>query len=108
MAIIGFIVDYWIEFFFGLIISIICYLYKRISDYTKLINSTKNGVKVLLKGEIIRRYNEYTKKGSMSIFEKEIVMDLYQEYKNLGGNGMISNLVEDIEDIPLSRTFGGD
>lgn len=108
MAIINFIINYWIEVFFGLIISIICYLYKRIVEYNKLIDHTKNGVKVLLKGEIIRRYNECTQKDCMTIFEKEIVMELYDEYKNLGGNGMISNLIEDIDDIPLSKNCGGD
>ena len=60
-----FIMKYWIEFSFGLVISFITFLCKRINYYYKVMNSTKNGVKVLLKGEIIRRYNEYKKIGCL-------------------------------------------
>ena len=64
-----FIMKYWIEFSFGLVISFITFLCKRINYYYKVMNSTKNGVKVLLKGEIIRRYNEYKKIGCLSLFD---------------------------------------
>ena len=98
-----FIMKYWIEFSFGLVISFITFLCKRINYYYKVMNSTKNGVKVLLKGEIIRRYNEYKKIGCLSLFDKEIITELYEEYKNLGGNGIIEDMIDDISEIPLTK-----
>ena len=103
-----FVIKYWIEFGFGLIISFITFLYKKVSHYYTIMTSTKNGVKVLLKGEIIRRYNEYKKLDCISLFEKEIIMDLYREYRNLGGNGIIEDVIDDISEIPLMKGCGGD
>ena len=103
-----FIMKYWIEFSFGLVISFITFLCKRINYYYKVMNSTKNGAKVLLKGEIIRRYNEYKKIGCLSLFDKETITELYEEYKNLGGNGIIEDMIDDISEIPLTKGCGGD
>lgn len=103
-----FILEYWIQFLFGLIVSFLCFLYRKIIYHYRIVNYTKNGVKVLLKGEIIRRYQEYKKLDCISIFDREIINDLYQEYKNLGGNGMIQDMIENISDIPLETERGGD
>lgn len=103
-----FIAKYWIEFGFGIVISVITFMYRKISYYYAVMNSTKNGVKVLLKVEIIRRYDEYKKLEYISFFEKEIITDLYQEYKNLGGNGVIEDVIDDISEIPLVKGCGGD
>lgn len=103
-----FILKYWIEVGFGLIVGLTAFLYRKISHYYEMMNWTKNGVKVLLKDEIIRRYNEIKKEGSLSLFEKEAIIDLYQEYKNLGGNGMIEDVIDDISEIPIVKNHGGD
>lgn len=103
---INFIIRYWIEFIFGLIISILGFIYKQICDHYKMIISTKNGVKVLLKNEIIKYYHEALTKNTITLFEKETLLDLYREYKQLGGNGLIENLIEKIDAIPLNN--GGD
>lgn len=98
-----FIVEYWLEFFFGIMISVIGYLCKKIIEYHKIIETTKRGVQTLLKCQIIEKYNEFNKKGFASLFDREILGELYFEYKNLGGNGLISRLVEDIEKISLEK-----
>lgn len=103
-----FILKYWTQFLFGIMASFIFFLYRKIIRHYRIMNYTKNGVKVLLKGEIVRRYQEYKKLGCISIFDREIINDLYQEYKNLGGNGMIEDMIEDISDIPLDTECGGD
>lgn len=107
MEIITFILKYWIEIFFGILIGLFGYIYQRLKKYYSLIETTKNGVKVLLKVEIIRRYNEYKKNGEISMFDKEMISELYKEYGNLDGNGIISEIVKKINEIPLSID-GGD
>lgn len=106
MGIIQFIITYWIEFLFGLITSFIIYLSKKISKYYLMINSTKDGVKVLLKGEIIRRRQEYKQQKSITLYEREVLNDLYKEYNALGGNGIIEDIIDDIDSLPISD--GGD
>ena len=41
-------------------------------------------------------------------FDKEIITELYEEYKNLGGNGIIEDMIDDISEIPLTKGCGGD
>lgn len=105
----NFITQYWIQFLFGVLISFVGYLYKKIVDYKKLMTATKNGVQALLKVKIIERYNEYSKLENVTIYDKETIDQLYREYKNLGGNGVIEKLIKEIEDIPLNKkNIGGE
>lgn len=98
-----FIVEYWLEFFFGIMVSVIGYLCKKIIEYHKLIETTRRGVQTLLKCQIIAKYDEYKQRGFVSLYDREIIGELYIEYKNLGGNGLINKLVDDIEKISLER-----
>lgn len=68
--------------------------------------SIKSGVKILLKNEITNYYDEAILKNSITLFEKEMLIELYKQYKNLEGNGLIENLIEKIDTIPLKN--GGD
>ena len=50
----------------------------------------EQGVQALLRNEIIRRYREFETKGEISILDKENLEEMFEQYKNLGGNGTIS------------------
>ena len=97
-----FIVHYWIEFLFGILISLLTLFMKKLSDYKKVLSSTTKGVEVLLKSKIIENYIIYKSRGKISIYEKEIMNELYIEYHNLGGNGVVESLKRDLEKLPLS------
>ena len=49
-----------------------------------------------MRNELIRRYREYEEKGEISILDRENITHLYEEYKNLGGNGTVEKLYDDI------------
>ncbi len=98
-----FIVNYWVEFLFGTLISFVMYLFKKVNQHYKLMISTRNGVQALLKAKIIEIYNQYEDAGSMSLHTKEMIDELYTQYKNLGGNGVIEKIVDNIEEIPISK-----
>ena len=103
---INFIITYWLEVIFGIILSLITVLWQNIKTYHKKMESIKSGVKILLKNEITNYYDEAILKNSITLFEKEMLIELYKQYKNLGGNGLIENLIEKIDTIPLKN--GGD
>lgn len=94
-------IKYWIEILFGLIISFLTYLYRSLANYKHMIISTRNGVRSLLKGEIIRKYYELKTRAEITVYEKQIVDELYEEYVNLGGNGVIKHLCDDIQSLPV-------
>lgn len=103
-----FIFKYWLELVFGLLISLVGHMYKKFKDHYKLLTATRTGLVVLLKAKIIEEYSEYKKTKKVSIYEREMIEELYEEYKKLGGNGLIGKIVEEIEDIKIEKCAGGD
>ena len=102
------LVEYWVEFVLGLIISLIGYLTKKIEKYKRLMLATQNGVRLLLKIKIIEKYNEFREKNCITIYDREVLEEMYVEYQKLGGNGIIENLAEEIDKIPLLKECGGE
>ena len=69
-----------------------------------------NGVQALLRREIIAEYNHYSEQRYIPIYGMENVLDMYNAYKALGGNGMVAKLVEALKQLPTEppdRTEGG-
>lgn len=62
--------------------------------------SLENAVQALLRNELVRRYREYKIKGAMTILDRENIEHMYEEYKNLGGNGTVKQLMDDLLEVP--------
>lgn len=60
----------------------------------------EKGVKALLKNELVRRYREYELKGELSILDKEAIEEMFNQYKNLGGNGTVKKLFDELMKLP--------
>ena len=99
-----FIAKYWIEVVFSAILGLVGFgfkaLKKRQDEQDKKNKAIKNGVQALLRNELIRRYREYESKGEISIIDKENVEHMFEEYKNLGGNGTGAKMYEDLLELP--------
>lgn len=62
----------------------------------KKINVLEQGVQALLRNEIIRRYREFETKGEISILDKENLEEMFEQYKNLGGNGTVKKMMDEL------------
>lgn len=93
-----FIIKYWLEFIFGLMVA---YLTKKIKTLHNREKAVENGVQALLRNELIRRYREYETKGEISILDKENIEHMFKEYKNLGGNGTVAKMYDEILSLPI-------
>ena len=60
----------------------------------------EEGVKALLRNESVRKYREYEVKGTFSILDKENIEDMFKQYQNLGGNGTVKQLMEELMHLP--------
>lgn len=102
---IDFIFQYWLEFLFSALIGLIGVGYKllktRQDQQEKKNNAIENGVQALLRNELIRRYREYETKGEITIIDKENIEHLFKEYKNLGGNGTVAKMYEEMLELPI-------
>ena len=90
---IAFVFRYWIELLLTTGSSTTIYIIKQ---YISL----KNGLKSLLRNEIIRIYEKYVQLGYCPSYMKENTSEMYNSYHKLGGNGMITSMMEDLYKLP--------
>lgn len=60
----------------------------------------EEAVQALLRNELIRRYREYKAKGEMTILDRENIEAMFKQYKNLGGNGTVKELMDELLEVP--------
>lgn len=66
-------------------------------------DALKLGIQALLRDRIIQAYNHYSEKGFIPIYALENVEEMYTQYHNLGGNGVITELVDKIHKLPQRK-----
>lgn len=88
-----FVLKYWIEFAMAGLVAVVSALIRRHK-------ATQLGVQALLRANIIGLYNKYIEQGSIPIYEKENLEQLYSQYKSLRGNGVVEDLRERLIELP--------
>ena len=100
-----FVLKYWIEFIFTGLVGLIGFCYKKIrtkqEEQEKKNKAIERGVQALLRNELIRRFREYKEKGEMSMLDKENMEHMFEEYFNLGGNGLMKEVHTEFLEIPI-------
>ena len=104
-TVIDFIVKYWLEVAFGLIVACLTALYRKLSKQMKEQKAKQEamdaGVRALLRDRIVGAYNHYAvDRGYCPIYAKENVNQMYEAYHTLGGNGTVTKLKEQIDELP--------
>lgn len=80
--------------------AIISYLFALYRAKKKENNALKAGLQALLRDRIIQAYNHYVQdKGWIPIYAKESIDACYKSYEALGDNGVIDNLVQQINEL---------
>lgn len=94
------IIKWAIPFILGTVVTgVISYIKGKISKDKKKDKAIENAVQALLRNELIRRYREYETKGELSILDKENIEAMFKQYKNLGGNGTVEKLYDELLDL---------
>jgi hypothetical protein len=76
---------------------------ERKQEQTKVeSNAMKEGVRALLKDRIIQSYNYHCEKGYCLVHDRDAIEDMYVQYKNLGGNGNVEDLMIKLRHLPTS------
>ena len=107
-----FIIKYWLEVVFGLICAIFSFLFKKImkrqedekkrqEEEEKKRKALENGVQALLRNELIKNFREYMIVGEITLLDKENMDHMFVEYFNLGGNGMMQEVYDEFQKIPI-------
>lgn len=94
------IIQYWIEALFGLILFGFGIGFKKLTKKVKEQDAIKLGIQALLRDRIIQSYNHYQEKGHVPIYAMDNIEALYTQYHALGGNGTVTGLLEKLRDMP--------
>lgn len=98
------IFKYLIEGFIAIISALLLYYYNKIKKIVKTVETNKLAILLLIKNFIIEKYFTIKSKNCITLEEKEIILELYREYKKLGGNDIVDNLIININNIPLNES----
>lgn len=102
-----YILKYWLDWCYGAICAVLtgvfAFVGKKYHNMQKKQCATELGVQALLRAQIIHLYNKYIEIGSVPIYERENIDQLYQQYHNLGGNGVIHDLIERLNELPTPK-----
>ena len=61
------------------------------------------GVQALLRDRMLHNYNKYNEQGYAPIYAKENFENMYQQYHELGGNGVMTQLHIEFMELPVER-----
>lgn len=80
--------------------AVISYLFALYRAKKKQNDALKAGLQALLRDRIIQAYNHYVQdKGWIPIYAKESIDACYKSYEALGDNGVIDNLMQQINEL---------
>lgn len=96
-SIIGIAISYLVPTALG---GILGFISTKLKKNRKKEQAIELGVQALLRNELIRRYREYEQKGEISILDKENMEAMFEQYKNLGGNGTVKHMMDDLLELP--------
>lgn len=96
MNILQMILSYLIPTILGAVLGFIATNFKKNKKKDLAI---EQGVQALLRNEIIRRYREFETKGEISILDQENLDEMFIQYQNLGGNGTVKKMMNDLYEL---------
>ena len=101
------IVKYWIEWVFGVLIAALGVLWKHLANKVKREQSKneaiEKGVQALLRAQMVNDYNHYSEKGFAPIYARENFENCWKQYHALGANGVMDDLHEKFLDLPTEQ-----
>ena len=66
-------------------------------------DANSKGTMLLLRVQLIEYHDKYTILGSIPSYAYENFCEMYEAYHELGGNGMITKLKEEIDELHLKK-----
>ena len=96
-----FLLKNFLELLFSIGLMIIGILFNKIKKYYLNVESSVKGVKYLLKTKIIEEYDRIKEKDCITLYQKENIISLYDEYKKFGDDNFIKEIMSEIEEMKI-------
>ena len=95
---------YWLEVFFGVLTAGGVAGYRSLNRRLKRHDALELGVQALLRDRIYQAYFYHYERGYYPVYARENVEALFDQYKALGGNGTVHDLVDRLHCLPVRKT----
>ena len=76
---------------------------EKSEEEKKTLTALKDGVKCLLRSKLMEYHDIYVEEKHITSTEYENWTQMYKAYHDLHGNGMITHMAEDIEDLKMDK-----
>jgi uncharacterized protein YneF (UPF0154 family) len=79
------------------------FLVGKIKSYKQRDNTQEEALKCLLRSSITSKYYVYSELKSIPLYEKENLNYMYEQYKAMGGNSYINEIMEEINKLTIKK-----
>lgn len=80
------------------------YIIRLLQKQNKTRKANSKGTMLLLRVQLIEYHTKYMKKGEIPSYAYQNFVDMYETYHELGGNGMITKMYEEIHELHIRTT----
>ena len=84
---------------------ILGYIVWLLKNQKKERDASGKGILLLLRVQLIEYHNKYIDKGEIPSYAYQNFIEMYEAYHALGGNGMVTKMHEEIEELHLKRKY---
>lgn len=100
-----FIAKYWLEVLFGAVSTGVSValrnVNKRLKEERERNQAIENGLRDVLRLQILDNYEKANADGKISVSRKDAIDSAYKSYHALGGNGTITQIHNEIMEMPI-------
>lgn len=79
------------------------YIVWLLKQQKKSRDANSRGTMLLLRSQLIDYHSKYMKRGSIPSYAYENFIEMYEAYHELGGNGMVTHMKEEIEELSFNK-----
>lgn len=83
---------------------ILGYIVYMLKNQKKSRDANSRGTMLLLRVQLIEYHDKYMKRGSIPSYAYENFIEMYDAYHELGGNGMVTHMKEEIEELSFNKS----
>ena len=82
---------------------VLSYIVWLLKQQNKKRDANSKGTMLLIRIQIIEYHDKYCRLGYIPSYVLDNVMELFEAYKDLGGNGMVKQLIEEIKELDIRK-----
>lgn len=79
------------------------YIVWMLKNQKKDRDANGKGTMLLLRVQLIEYHDKYMEQGNIPSYAYENFVEMYESYHELGGNGMITKMYEEIQELHLKK-----